>query len=123
MAIIVLAHLVISIVHGMAHARAHVPLSPAANFFVFAVILAGPLIGLGLTWRAQRIGTWLIALTMTAALVFGFVNHFVLSSPDHITHIDSQWRPLFTTTAVLLALTETLGAGLAVRSMWARRLR
>lgn len=123
MAVVVLAHLVISIVHGMAHAEAHVPLSPAANVFVFAVIVAGPLIGLGLTWPARRIGNWLIALTMAAALVFGFVNHFVLESPDHIAHIDSQWRPLFTTTAVLLALTEMVGSGLAIRSMWARRLR
>ena len=123
MAIIVLAHLVISIVHGMAHAKAHVPLSPAANVFVFAVIVAGPLIGLGLTWRTLSVGTWLIALTMAASLVFGFVNHFILARPDHIAHIDSQWRPLFTTTAVLLALTETLGSGLAFRSMWARRLR
>ena len=123
MAIIVLAHLVISIVHGMAHAEAHVPLSPAANIFVFSVIIAGPLIGLALTWRVQRIGNWLIAVTMAAALVFGFINHFVLESPDHISHIDSQWRPLFTATAVLLALTETLGSGLAVLSTRARRLR
>jgi len=123
MAIIVMAHLVISIVHGRAHAGAHVPLAPAANAFVFAVILAGPLIGLGLAWRFERVGTWIIALTMAASLIFGVVNHFVLSSPDHITHIDTPWSPLFTTTAVLLALTETLGSGLAIQSVCARRLR
>ena len=39
----VLSHLVISFVHGAAHAGAHVPLSPAANLFVFIVILAGPI--------------------------------------------------------------------------------
>jgi hypothetical protein len=117
MAAVVLAHLVISIVHGIAHTMAHVPLSPAANVFVFAVILAGPLIGLSLTWPAQRIGAWLIALTMAGALVFGFVNHFVFASPDHIAQVDPQWRLLFTTTAVLLVLTEALGAGLAVRSL------
>src|SRR5206468_2744303 len=64
MAALVLVHLVITILHGSAHAKANVPLSPAANIFVLAVIVAGPLIGLGLTWPAQRIGTWLIALTM-----------------------------------------------------------
>ena len=42
----VLVHLLISVVHGLAHARAQVPLSRAANLFVFIVILAGPLIGL-----------------------------------------------------------------------------
>jgi hypothetical protein len=123
MAALVLVHLVITILHGSAHAKANVPLSPAANIFVLAVIVAGPLIGLGLTWPAQRIGTWLIALTMAGALIFGCINHFVLASPDHVAHVDAQWRPLFTTTAVLLMLTEAVGSGLAVRFVWARRLR
>jgi len=123
MAGIVLIHLAISVVHGTAHAKAKVPLSAAANVFVFAVIVTGPLIGLGLMWPAERIGAWLIAWTMAGALVFGFVNHFVFASPDHIAHVDAEWRPLFTTTAVLLALTEALGFGLAVQILRARRLR
>lgn len=118
---VVLAHLVISMVHGTAHAKAQVPLSPAANAFVFSVILAGPLVGLGLTWPSQRLGAWLIALTMAGSLIFGFVNHFVLSSPDHVAHVDPHWRPLFTTTAVLLAVTEALGLFLAVQFLRARR--
>ena len=47
---VVLVHLLVSIVHGIAHAQAQVPLSPTQNLFVFIVILAGPLIGLALTW-------------------------------------------------------------------------
>jgi len=109
------AHLVISIVHGWAHAGALVTLSRAANLFVFIVILAGPLAGLALTWPAERIGSWLIAITMAGSFVFGLVNHFVFDSPDHVAHVDRQWRTLFTTTAVLLALTEVLGTALAIR--------
>jgi len=115
LAAIVLAHLAVSIVHGTAHARAHVPLSPAANLFVFIVILAGPLIGLALTWPSERIGSWLIAATMAGSLVFGIVNHFVFASPDHVAHVDPPWRPLFATTAVLLAATEALGCVMAIR--------
>lgn len=111
----VLSHLVISLVHGAAHSGASVPLSRPASLFVFIVIVAGPLIGLALTWPAVRIGSWLIAATMAGSLAFGLVNHFVLASPDHVTQVARQWRPLFTTTAVLLALTEAFGAGLAVR--------
>jgi hypothetical protein len=111
----VLAHLAVSIVHGAAHAQAQVSLSFAANLFVYIVILAGPLLGLALTWPAERIGSWLIAVTMAGALVFGVVNHFMLSSPDHVAHVDPQWRPLFATTAVLLAVTEALACGLAIR--------
>jgi hypothetical protein len=108
-------HLVIAIVHGWAHTRANVPLSRSATLFVISVILAGPLAGLGLTWPAERIGTWLIAITMAGSLVFGLVNHFVWASPDHVGHVARQWQPLFATTAVLLALTEVIGAGLAIR--------
>jgi len=117
----VLAHLIISIVHGAAHAGAHVPLSPAASAFVFIVILAGPLVGLVLTWPARRLGSWVIALTMAGSLVFGFVNHFVFESPDHVARVGAQWRALFATTAVLLALTEALGSGLAIRVALGRK--
>jgi hypothetical protein len=111
----VLTHLVVSIAHGAAHDRAHVPLSLAANLFVYIVILAGPLIGLALTWPAVRLGSSIVAITMAAALVFGLVNHFLLASPDHVAHVELQWRPLFATTAVLLAVTEGLAAGVAIR--------
>src|SRR4030095_15671034 len=84
MAAFVLVHLVISIIHGTAHSNARVTLSTAANIFVFVVIVAGPLIGLVVMWPAKRLGSWLIALTMGGALVFGVINHFVLSSPDHV---------------------------------------
>jgi hypothetical protein len=120
-AAIVLAHLIVTIVHGAAHTKAQVPLSPAASAFVFSVILAGPLVGLALTLLAGRIGAWVVAATMASALVFGFVNHFVFASPDHIAHVDQQARPLFVTTAVLLALTEAVGFGLAISSTRLRR--
>ena len=99
----------------MAHDEGHVPMSAAANLFVFVVILAGPLLGLALLWRTQRAGSWIIAVTLAAALVFGVVNHFILESPDHVRAVAEQVRPAFTATALLLALTEVLGAGLAVR--------
>jgi hypothetical protein len=113
--VVVLAHLVISVVHGAAHANASVPLSPAASLFVYIVILAGPLIGLALLWPFRAVGAWVVACTMTASLVFGVLNHFVFASLDHVSHVDPQWQPLFATTAALLALTEGLGSGLAIR--------
>ena len=102
----IVVHLVISIVHGMAHNQAEVPLSPAANLFVIVVIIVGPLAGLALMWMATRAGSWIAALAMAGSLVFGVVNHFVIAG---------QSQTLFGTTAVLLALTEALGFVLAVR--------
>ena len=111
----VLVHLVVSIVHGAAHSEAHVPLSRAANLFVFTVILAGPLVGLALASFSERIGSRVIAVTMASALVFGCVNHFVLAGPDHVSEVAEGWRTMFTTTAALLAAIEGLASALAVR--------
>lgn len=118
----VVAHLVISFVHGAAHSGARVLLSPAATLFVFVVILAGPVAGLALMWRAARLGASVVALTMAGALVFGIVNHFMLASADHVSHVDPAWRAMFTATAVLLALTESAGCGLAIAAARERRL-
>jgi len=115
MAAAVLAHLIITMAHGAAHTGAQIVMSPVANLFVFIVILAGPLVGLALLWRSARLGSLIVALTMAGALVFGVVNHFVLESPDHVQHVSAQWRMLFATTAVLLAITEMLSLGFAIR--------
>jgi hypothetical protein len=116
LALIVVGHLLVSMAHGAVHSQAHVPLSPAATVFVFGVILAGPLVGLALAWRDARTGSWIIAVTMAGALVFGLVNHFVLASPDHVAHVDAQWRSLFTLTAVMLVVTEAAGSALAIQA-------
>ena len=101
-------------VHGAAHAKAQVPLSHAATLFVYIVILAGPLAGLGLAWLSEQFGVWVIALTLAGSFVFGLVNHFVLSSPDHVAQVAAPWRPMFATTAVLLAVIEAAGFVLAL---------
>ena len=111
----VVGHLIITIVHGVAHSEAHVSLSRAGAVVVLVVIVAGPIAGLALTWRAVRIGSWLTAIAMAGSLLFGLVSHFMISSPDHVAHVAGPWRPVFATTAVLLALTEALGFGLAMR--------
>jgi hypothetical protein len=114
---LILLHLAISFVHGAAHAGAAVPLSPAANLFVWLVILAGPLVGL-LVWRwlDRRAGTWIVAATLGASFVFGLINHFVIAGADHVAHIAEGWRVMFGVTAVLLAMTEASGAAVAIWS-------
>ena len=116
-AAVVIGHLIMSLVHGIAHARAQVPMSVAANIFVVGVILIGPLLGLVLLSHARLVGSAVIAATLTASCIFGVVNHFVLVSPDHVAHIAAHARPIFAATAVLLTLTEAAGAILSVRLM------
>ena len=116
---VVLSHLAVTLVHGWAHAAADVPMTPAAQAFIFVVILAGPLAGLSLARSRPRAGGWLVAATMAGALVFGLVNHFIITSPDHVSHVAEPWRLLFASTAVLLVITE--GIGTAVGAWFATR--
>lgn len=111
---IVLAHFAISIVHGSAHVEAHVPLSVAANVFVFTVILAGPLVGLTWAWVNPRGGSRVVAVSMAGSFVFGVVNHFLLAGPDHVAHGAAPSRVLFATSAVLVAISEAMGCMLAL---------
>jgi hypothetical protein len=112
---VVLAHLGISMIHGVTHMAAHVMLSSASMLFVIAVILVGPVLGL-IVQRlgSKRVGAWLITTTLAAAMLFGLVNHFVLAGPDHVTHVAAPWRTAFASTAALLLLTETFGSSVAL---------
>jgi hypothetical protein len=114
LAAVVLIHLAISVVHGSAHTGAHVPLPFAGTLFVYIVILAGPLAGLAV-WRWwPHTGAWIVAASMTGALVFGFVNHFIIDGQDHVAHVAAEWRTLFGVTAALLVVSEAAGAAAGI---------
>jgi hypothetical protein len=117
---VVLTHLAINIAHGRAHDGGQVPLTAVGALFVYIVILAAPLVGLGL-WRWQpRLGGWIVAASMTAALAFGLVNHFIVDGSDHVAQVAAEWRQLFAITAVLLIVCEAAGAAVGI---WAARSR
>jgi hypothetical protein len=117
---IVLSHLLITIVHGIAHADLQIGLSTAQKLFVLLVINVCPLIAMALLWtRHQRAGLALLSISMGASLVFGVWNHFVVSGPDHVAEVAEGWMGhLFQITAVLLALIEAAGGWLGF--VWLR---
>ena len=116
LAAVVLTHLAIALVHGAAHTGAQVPLPFAGTLFVYIVILAGPLVGLGLSRRRPQAGAWVVAAAMSGALVFGLVNHFIMDGLDHVARVAAEWRSLFGVTAALLAISEAAGAAIGVWS-------
>ena len=113
---IVVVHLAISIVHGQAHTGADVPLSSAAGAFVYIIILAGPILGLAVSYWRPHLGAWIVALSMSGALIFGLINHFIIAGPDHVAHVAAEWRTLFGVTAALLVASEAAGVAIAIRS-------
>jgi len=112
----VLAHLVVSMVHGRAHERLAVGLSNWQNLYVLIVIVIAPLIAMVLTWtRLARIGFLLLMISMAGSLVFGVAYHYVVISPDHVSHIPpGDAQGLFRTTALLLVLTELFGVAVGL---------
>lgn len=113
---VVMAHLAITIAHGRAHAGAQVPLPFAGALFVYIVILAGPLVGLGVSYWRPRAGSGIVAAAMGGALLFGLINHFVLAGPDHVAQVAAEWRTLFGATAALLVVSEAAGVCVGVWS-------
>jgi hypothetical protein len=114
LAAIVLVHLAISIAHGRAHAGAQVSLPLAGAQFVYIVILAGPLVGLAVSRWRPRTGAWIVAASMSGALVFGLINHFVIAGSDHVMQVAQEWRMLFGVTAALLVVSEAIGVGAGI---------
>ena len=116
----VLAHLLVSIIHGRAHDGLRVGLSSWQNMYVLIVIVVAPLIAMMLIWtRLARPGLVLLVISMAGSLIFGIVYHYIVISPDHVSHLPSgDAQSLFRTTALLLVVTELFGV---VVGLWGLR--
>jgi hypothetical protein len=113
---IVVAHLLVNLVHGLAHRELRVGLAPLDSIFVTVVVLIFPLIAAGLLWTAEkRLGLILLSLSMFGSLLFGLYHHFLAVSPDHVhSQPPTAWGITFVLTAYLLLITEAIGAYIGV---------
>lgn len=110
--VIVLVHLLVNIVHGLAHRELHIELGVNALLFVIGVIILCPLVALALLWTPQRrLGLILLALSMAGSFLFGLYNHFAAIGPDHVgKQVSGPWGTTFVLTAYLLLFTEAIGS-------------
>ena len=115
--IVVLAHLIVSVLHGQAHTSLGVGLSTWQQVYVYGVIFLAPLIALGLVFtRHVRAALCLLFLSMLGSLIFGFCYHYVIISPDHVAHLPpGEGRFVFRVTALLLVIIESFGVVVAAR--------
>jgi hypothetical protein len=107
----VVAHLIVTLLHGQAHTRLGVGLSEWQQVYVMTVILVAPILALVLSFtRYVRAGVWLLFVSMLGSLIFGACYHYLIISPDHVAHLPAgEARGLFQVTAVLLLITEAFG--------------
>jgi len=64
-----------------------------------------------LLWtRYARVGLLVLVISMAGSLIFGVIYHYVIVSPDHISHLPpGDAQGVFRMTALLLIVTELLG--------------
>ena len=110
----VLIHHTIAYQHGAQHTILGIEMAMWQTGFINGVILILPLLGVALIWtRWQRVGAGAVFIGMLGALIFGIVHHYLLTSPDHISHLptnESQVHATFIWTAGAIAILEGLAA-------------
>ena len=118
----VLAHGLVGTVHGLAHTHMGIDLTFLQKLFIISVITLAPLLAALLLWtRLRKVGAVLLLFSMLGSLIFGVVNHFLITSPDHVLHLPaSEWRLTFQATAVLLVIIECLGCWIAASALRAK---
>jgi hypothetical protein len=116
--VLVVVHHLIAFVHGNAHEQLGVGLNPWQQVFVWAVITILPVVAVVLYWtRWQSAAALILCLSMFAGLLFGICYHFVVVSPDHVSHLPAgAARGQFVTTAILLLPSEALAAAFGLWS-------
>jgi len=114
---IVLFHLLVAALHGAAHHHYEIPLESWQRVYIWAVIVAAPLVaGALLVARRLRAGAWLLLAAMAASALFNVYFHFLLIGPDNISSVNlSGWGLVFLATAIFLVATEVWGVSVAVR--------
>jgi hypothetical protein len=118
---LVLIHVVVSTLHGLAHQAAIVNLTTFGYVYVTIVITLGPLVAAGfLVTRKQKTGALLLVLSMFGSFIFGVWYHFLSNTSDNVTQVHGPWHSTFLWTAIALAVIELAGAVVGFRMFRAR---
>jgi hypothetical protein len=115
--LVILAHIIINGIHGIAHQQLGVSISDFQSAYVFLVTLVSPIAAviMLLFLNKPKIllgGAWLLLVSMLASLLFGIVYHIVIPSSDNIFTVmqnPSLYSVVFTSTAILLLIVECVG--------------
>jgi hypothetical protein len=123
--LVVLAHIIITGVHGFTHQQLEVSLSDFQSAYVFLATVAAPIAAaimlfLNKPKKIQLVGAWLLFVSMLGSLLFGLAYHVVLPGSDNIFSVmhDPSWDSVvFTSTAILLVIFDAVGTGIGARAI------
>jgi hypothetical protein len=116
---IVVMHVLLHGLHGLAHNEIPVPLSLLQGLFVGVVVILAPIIAAGLLWtQFYRIGSWLLLGSMAGSFLSAIYNHHLVISPDHVSQVSfAGWGLLFQVTAYLMLIVDGLGCWIGVLAL------
>jgi hypothetical protein len=116
---IVVMHVLLHVLHGLAHNEIPVPLSRFQGLFVGVVVILAPIIAAGLLWTPfYRIGSWLLLGSFAGSLLSAIYNHHLVISPDHVSQVSFEgWGLLFQATAYLMLVVDGLGCWIGVLAL------
>jgi hypothetical protein len=122
--LVVLAHIIITGVHGFTHQQLGVSLSDFQYAYVFLATVAAPIAAaimlfLNKPKKIQLVGAWLLFVSMLGSLLFGLAYHAMLPGSDNIFSVmhDPSWDSVvFTSTAILLGIVDAVGTGVGARA-------
>jgi len=107
---LVIVHLAASLWHANAHTHLGIELSTEQTLFVYIIVITAPIVAAILVWtRYVSMGLWLFFLSMLGSFLFGAYHHYVLVSPDNISHLPPgtpESHSHFITSAGLIGLVE-----------------
>lgn len=119
--VIIAAHVVVVVLHSIAHNVLPVEATPAQLAFIVPVILVAPVVAAIMLAKFEKAGMVLLTASMLGALVFGIYYHFVADTIDHVAHVAHReplfWSQMFQITSYLLAITETVGVVVGLISL------
>lgn len=118
--VVVAAHVVVVVLHSIAHNVLPVEATPAQLAFIVPVILVAPVVAAFMLAKFEKAGMVLLTASMLGSLVFGIYYHFIADTIDNVAHVVHReplfWSQMFQLTSYLLAITEA--AGVVVGSIY-----
>jgi hypothetical protein len=111
---LVIVHLAASLWHGSAHTRLGIELSTEQTLFVYIIVIIAPVVAAILVCTCYvSMGLWVFFLSMLGSFLFGAYHHYVLVSPDNISHLPPgtpESHSTFVISAGVIALLELASA-------------
>lgn len=114
-------HLVVVVLHSIAHETLPVKATPAQLAFIIPVIVVAPVVAALMLVKFEKAGMVLLTVSMLGSLLFGVYYHFVADTIDHVVHVAHReplfWSQMFQITAYLLAISEAAGVAVGLFSL------